>query len=171
MEHKIRRNHWAVLKSDHINKHTTILLCVCERVLFTHIGITLSVQNIRNTFLILSCMPLCPQNSLNSSGHGLQGVKVSNRDAGPCSLQCFPQLCQVGWMSFGWWTIFYKHGNVLSVKNPGEMQFMSHSNWCAWHQLQYPVQKHFNLLSWQFTLNGTHTKSMCQLSQGLKILL
>ena len=57
---------------------------------------TLSVQNIRNTFLILSCTAFCPQNSLNLSEHGLQGVRSIG---GP---QCVPQLCQVGWMSFGW---------------------------------------------------------------------
>ena len=38
---------------------------------------SLIVHNIRNTFLILSCTPLCPQNSLNLSGHGLQGVEHS----------------------------------------------------------------------------------------------
>ena len=27
------------------------------------------------------------------------------REAGPCGLKSFQQLCQVGWMSFGWWTI------------------------------------------------------------------
>jgi hypothetical protein len=32
---------------------------------------TLSVHNIRNTFLILSFNTFCPQNSLDSSGHGL----------------------------------------------------------------------------------------------------
>ena len=67
---------------------------------------TLSVQNIKNTFLILSCTPLCPQNRLNLSWHGLyKGLKAFHGEAGPCRLQCFPQLCQVGWMSFGWWTI------------------------------------------------------------------
>ena len=35
---------------------------------FTMICVLLSVQNIRNTFLILSYTPLCPQNSLNLSG-------------------------------------------------------------------------------------------------------
>uniref|UniRef100_A0A4W5P0N1 STAG2 cohesin complex component n=1 Tax=Hucho hucho TaxID=62062 RepID=A0A4W5P0N1_9TELE len=33
-----------------------------------------TIQNITNTFLILSCTPFCPQNSLNLSEHGLQGV-------------------------------------------------------------------------------------------------
>jgi hypothetical protein len=84
---------------------------------------TLSVQNIRNTFLILSGAIFCPQNSLNCSVHGLNKVsKVFHRDAGPCWLQCFPQLCQVGWMSFGWWTILDTRGKLLSVKNPTSLQ-------------------------------------------------
>ena len=74
-------------------------------------------NNIRHTFLILSCAPFSPQNSLNSSGHGLYNVsKVFNRDADPCWLQCLPQLCQVGSMSFGWWTILDTHGKLLSFK-------------------------------------------------------
>ena len=56
------------------------LRCVC----------TLSIPNIRKIFPILSCTP--------SLGHGL------NPQGCPC-LQCFPQLCQVGWISFVWWTI------------------------------------------------------------------
>ena len=36
---------------------------------------TLSLQNIKNTFLILSCTPFGPQNSLNLSGHGLYKVR------------------------------------------------------------------------------------------------
>jgi hypothetical protein len=45
---------------------------------------TLSVQNIKNTFLIiLSCTRFCPQNSLNLSGHGLYKVlKMFHRYAG-----------------------------------------------------------------------------------------
>ena len=92
-----------------------------------------SVQNIRNTFLILSSCPFCTQNSLNSSGHGLCKVSsVFHRDAGPCRLQCFPQLCQVGWMSFVWWTILDTYGKLLSVKNPAALQCLTHSNRCAW---------------------------------------
>ena len=41
---------------------------------FIYTVCTLSVQNIRNTFLILSCTSFCPQNSLNSLGHG-KGVE------------------------------------------------------------------------------------------------
>ena len=33
--------------------------------------------------------------------------------------------CQVGWMSFGWWTILDTHGKLLSVKNPAALQFLT----------------------------------------------
>ena len=67
-------------------------------------------KHIEDTFLILSCIPFCLQNSLNSSDHGLYKVlKAFHRDAGPCWLQCFPQLCQDGWMSFEGWTILDTH--------------------------------------------------------------
>ena len=80
----------------------------------------------KTTFLILSCAPFCPQNSLNSSGHGPYKVsKVFHKDAGSCWLQCFPQLCQAGWIPFGWWTILDTHGRLLSVKNPAELQFLT----------------------------------------------
>uniref|UniRef100_A0A8C7SPI0 [histone H3]-trimethyl-L-lysine(9) demethylase n=1 Tax=Oncorhynchus mykiss TaxID=8022 RepID=A0A8C7SPI0_ONCMY len=36
---------------------------------------TLSVQNIKNTFLLLCSTPFCPENSLNSSGHVLYKVE------------------------------------------------------------------------------------------------
>uniref|UniRef100_A0A673WRU0 [histone H3]-trimethyl-L-lysine(9) demethylase n=1 Tax=Salmo trutta TaxID=8032 RepID=A0A673WRU0_SALTR len=42
---------------------------------------TLSVQNIKNTFLLLISTPFCPQSSLNSSGHVLYKVsKAFHRD-------------------------------------------------------------------------------------------
>ena len=54
---------------------------------------TQCVQNIRSTFLILSCTHFCPQNSLNSPEHGVYKVlKAFNRNAGRCWLQCFPRL-------------------------------------------------------------------------------
>ncbi|KAK6300389.1 hypothetical protein J4Q44_G00284870 [Coregonus suidteri] len=41
---------------------------------------TLSVQNIRNTLLILSCTPFCPHNSLNSSG--MDSTRCQKRSTG-----------------------------------------------------------------------------------------
>jgi hypothetical protein len=74
---------------------------------------TLSVQNIRNTFLILSCTAFCPQNSLNFSGMDYKVSKVFHRDAGPCWLKYFQHLCQFRWMSFGWWTVLDTHRKLL----------------------------------------------------------
>ena len=60
----------------------------------------------------------CVKQSLFLLGHGLYKVlKAFHRDSGPCWLQCIQQLCQVGWMSFGWWTILDTHGKQLSMKN------------------------------------------------------
>ena len=56
--------------------------------------------------------------------------------------QCFPQLGQVGWMSFGWWIILDTDGKLLSVENPAALQLLTHSNRCAWHLLLFPIQRH-----------------------------
>ena len=40
----------------------------------TSIEYTLNVQNIRNSFLILSCTPFCHQNSLNLSGQDVVSI-------------------------------------------------------------------------------------------------
>jgi hypothetical protein len=51
----------------------------------THTQLPQRVQTSKNTFIILSCIPFCPQNSLNSSGHGVYKVsKAFHRDARPC---------------------------------------------------------------------------------------
>jgi hypothetical protein len=74
----------------------------------------------------------------------------------------------VGWKSFGCWTILHTHGKLLSVKNPAALQFLTLK----------PVRlapttishlKALKALSYPFTLNGTHTQSMSQFPQGLKI--
>ena len=71
-------------------------------------------------YVHLSNIALHPpfQNSLNSSRHGF--YKVSK-----ALTQCFPQLWQVEWMSFGWWTILDTHGKLLSVNNPAAWQFLT----------------------------------------------
>ena len=123
-------------------------------------GTTMSVQKIRNIFLILSFTPVCPQNSLGSLVHGLYKVlKMFHRDAGPCWLLCFPLLVQVGWMAFRWWTIPDRQGKLLSMKNPSVLQFLTHSQWCAWYLLPYPIQRHFIILSCQFTFWMAHAES------------
>ena len=80
------------------------------------ISSTHSEQNIKNT------LHLCPQNSLISQD---KVSKAFHRDVGPCSLQCFPQQCQVDRMSFGWGTILDTHRKLLSVKIPATLQFLT----------------------------------------------
>ena len=87
--------------------------------------------------------------------------KAFHRDAGPCWLQCFPQLCKVGCMFFGWWTILDTHRKLLRIKNSAELRFLRHSNRCNWHLLPYTVQRHLNILSCPFTLWMAHIHNPC----------
>jgi hypothetical protein len=81
---------------------------------------TRSIQNIKNTFLILRC---------TSSPLLLPPEQPQfHMDSGPCRLQYFPQLCQVGWMSFGWWNILDTHRKMLSMKNPAPLQFLTQTS-------------------------------------------
>ena len=124
----------------------------------THI-LTLGVQNIKNTFLILSC---------SSSRHGLYKVlKAFHRDAGPCWLQCFSQLCQVGWMSFGWWTVVDTHKKLLCKKpsSVAVLDTLKPVRMAPTTILHSKALKYFVLPI--HPLNGTHS----QLPQGLNILL
>ena len=116
---------------------------------------TLSVPNIRNTFLILCCSPFCPQNSLNSSEHGLHKVsKAFHRDAGTCWLQCFPQLAGCPFGS-GPFLIHTEYCWVLKIP-AAALHFLTFSSQCTWHLLPYPIQRHLNLLSCPFTLWMAH---------------
>jgi hypothetical protein len=124
---------------------------------YDYILYTLTVQNIRNpTF--------CSFKSLNLSGHGLHKVsKAFHRDAGPCWLLSVPQLCQVGWMSFGWWTILNTHG-----KNPAALQILTQTG-ASGTYYQTPRSKALKCFVLPLhPLNDTHTQSMSQLSHWLR---
>ena len=84
-----------------------------------------SVQNIRNTFLILSCSPFPVWTASIRWGMDSTRCQAFHRDAGQCWIQCVPQLCEVGWMSFGWWTSLDTHGKLLSVKHSAALQFLT----------------------------------------------
>ena len=99
-----------------------------------------------------------PQNSLNSSGHPW-GTNALLRDAGPSWLQWFPQLCEVGWMSFGWWIIL-DTWETVECEKPSNVAVLD-TNWCAWHLLPYPVQWHLNILSCPFTRWMAHIHNPC----------
>jgi hypothetical protein len=115
--------------------------------------------------------PLLPSEQPQFVGHGLYKVsKAFHRDAGPYWLQCFPQLCQVGWMSFGWWTILDTHRKLLSVKNPAVLQFLTQTGVPGtYHHTPFKGTSIFCLA--HHPLNSTHTQSMSQLSQGFKIII
>jgi hypothetical protein len=59
-------------------------------------------------------------------GHGLYKVlKVFHRDAGPYWRQCFPRLCQVSWMSFGWGPL------LIHTRNCWAWKIQQHCS--SWH--------------------------------------
>ena len=78
--------------------------------------------------------------------------QLFHRDAGPCRCQCFPQLCQVGWCPLGVGPFLIHTENCSVWKNPVVLQFITHSNQCAWHLLAYPFQRHLNIFTCPFTL-------------------
>jgi hypothetical protein len=118
----------------------------------------LSVQNIRNTFLICSCTPLLPSEKPQFDGHGLYKVlKALHRDAGPCWLQCLPQLCQVDWMSFGWCNILDTHWKLLGIKKTAALQFLTQTG----ASTTRPRSKTLTSFVWPIhPLIGTQTQSM-----------
>ena len=108
--------------------------------------LSISVQNNRNNFLIRSCTPFCPQNSLNSwSPQGVKSIPQAYVD-----FQSFPQLCQVAWMSFGWRTILDTHGKLFSVST---LQ-------CAWHLLPCPIEKAIQMFCLAHSPSEWHTQTI-----------
>jgi hypothetical protein len=63
---------------------------------------------------------------------------------------------------------FLIHTGNMSMKNPAALQFLTHANRCAWYLLPFLIQRNFHIVVPSHPLNGTHTQSMSQLSQGLE---
>jgi hypothetical protein len=69
--------------------------------------------------------------------------------------------CQIGWMSFGRWTILDTYWKLLSVKNPAALQFLTHTD--ALGTFTIPRSKALKSFVLPIhPLNGTHTQSMSQ---------
>ena len=128
-------------------------------------------QNIPNTFLILSCTPFYSQKSLNSLRNGLHKVlKAFHRDAGTCWLQCFPQLAQLAGCPYVGVPFLIHTGNCWAWKTQQRCSSLHKPVRLAPTTIpRSKALKYFFLPI--YPLNGTPTKSMSQLSQGLKILL
>ena len=74
-------------------------------------------------------------------------------------------------MSFGWWTILDTQGKLFCVKNPAGLQFLTHKL-VRLAPTTIPLSKALKYFALPIhPLNATHTQSMFQLSQGLKILI
>ena len=63
---------------------------------------------------------------------------------------------QVGWMSFQLVDHSWHTRETVECENPCSVAVLD-TNRCAWHLLQYPVQRHLKLLSCPFTLWMAHT--------------
>jgi hypothetical protein len=80
--------------------------------------------------------------------------------------------CHIGWMSFGWWTILDAHRKLLNHEKPsgvGVLDTLKLVRLAPSTILLSKALKYFVLPI--HPLNCTHTQSMSQLSQGLKVLL
>jgi hypothetical protein len=74
-------------------------------------------------------------------------------------------------MSFGWWTIQDTHGKRLSMEKPGSIAVLDALKLVRLAPTIIPHSKTLKYFVLPIhPLNGTHTQSISQLSQGLKIL-
>ena len=79
-------------------------------------------------------------------------------------------MCQVGWMSFGWWNIVDTQGKLLCEK-PSRVEVLDTLKPVCLENTTIPHSKALKSFVLPIHLNGTRTQFMSQLSQGLKILI
>ena len=120
---------------------------------------TLSIANIRNTFLILSCKsPFALRTA--TIRWGMDSTRCRKRSTVVSS------WLDVLWvLDHSWYT-----QETDECETPSSAAVLD-TNRCAWHLLPYPVQTHLHVLSCPFNLWMAHTQSMSQLFQDLHILL
>ena len=133
---------------------------------------TLSVQNIKNTFLILSCTLFCPQNSLNLSGHGFYNVWSVPQGCWPMLTPMLPTVVpcwlDVLWVvDHSWYT-----QETFECEKPSSVAVLDTLKPVRLAPTTIPrsmALKSFVLPN--HPLNVTYTQSISQLSQSFKILL
>jgi hypothetical protein len=126
---------------------------------------TWSIPNIRDTFLILSCIfPICPPEQLQLVGvWTLQGVESVPQGCWPIWTPLLPTVVPT-WLNVLWVVdhSWYTRETVEHDKSSSVAVF--DTNRCQ----TYPIQRHLNILSYPFTLwmafylvSLCHEKSWC----------
>jgi hypothetical protein len=120
--------------------------------------VSLSVQNIRNPNP--SYYWVAPIFALRTTsirrGNGVESVPRGRRPI----MTPLPLTFVLSWLDVLWVVdhSWYARDTVESEK-PSSVAVVD-TNRCAWHLLPYPVQRHFNILSCQFTLWMAHIECM-----------
>uniref|UniRef100_A0A4W5LEU1 Phospholipid/glycerol acyltransferase domain-containing protein n=1 Tax=Hucho hucho TaxID=62062 RepID=A0A4W5LEU1_9TELE len=133
--------YWAVL-SEYVKTIVRVRVHTINVLYYHTVHYCMYTEYTKHQEYVESHPPFCPQNSLNSSGSWtLQGVESVPQGCWPhVDSNASPQLCQVGWMSFGWWTILDTHTETVECEKPSSVAVLD-TNRCAWHLLPYPRSK------------------------------